>query len=187
MKKNFYKLVFMICLLIPLSFIFSACAPKVVDLTLNGELEIYIGTFSIEDYVLTVELSDETTKQLALSDEFISADDLAKLNTIGTHIITINYNGYSEEFTIVVKKYTFNDLAFNSATYTYDGTSKTIEVENVPSGASVDYNISNTQTNAGEYDITATVTLENYETATLDATLTINKAVYDRFGIKIKM
>lgn len=183
MRKKIFKIIFVICLLLPISFIFSACGPKVVDLTLTGEMEIYIGSFSIEDYSLTVVLSDETTKQFALSEEYVSAEDLAKLSTVGTHTITVNYSGYSEEFTIVVKKYTFNDLVFNSATYTYDGTAKTIEVENLPDGASVDYSILNTQTNVGTYNITATVTLENYETATLDATLTINKADYDMSGV----
>ena len=183
MKKKFLQFIFILCLIFPASFIFSACAPNVVDLTLNGELEIYIGTFSIDDYTLTVELSDETTEQIALSADFISADDLAKLSTLGTHTITVNYNGYSEEFTIIVKKHTFSDLVFNDVTYTYDGTAKTIEVENVPTGASVEYSMSNTQTNAGTYDITATVTLENYETATLDATLTIDKATYDMSGV----
>ena len=61
------------------------------------------------------------------------------------------------------------------AAFTYDGTAKTIEVQGLPAGAQVSYTGA-TQTNAGTYPVTAVVTCEGYQTLTLNATLTINKA-----------
>lgn len=177
MKKKIFIL-FLLCLL-PFAILFSGCNPVVIDLELNGNMEILIGTFKIEDYAITIFKDDDTTTEVALSEKYISSEDLAKLNTIGEHTITINYSNYSEEFTIIVKKHTFANLEFNDATFTYDGNAKTIEVENVPSGANVSYNISNEQTQAGTYEITATVTQQNYEDVTLTATLTIEKAEYN--------
>ena len=55
----------------------------------------------------------------------------------------------------------------------YSGKPYTIEVENAPSGAKITYDISNTQINAGEYVITATVKAEGYKDATFTAKLII--------------
>ncbi len=67
-------------------------------------------------------------------------------------------------------------VSFNSTSYTYDGTEKTITVSgDVPSGVSVSY-ANNTATDAGTYKATATLSGEGYNTLTLNATLTIEKA-----------
>lgn len=71
----------------------------------------------------------------------------------------------------------FVGLTFPSKTVTYDGNEYSITVSGtLPEGASVNYT-NNTATNAGEYNATATVTAEGYNSLTLNSKLTINKAV----------
>lgn len=80
----------------------------------------------------------------------------------------------------VYAKFTVNTITgvtFDDVTTTYNGESVTIEVANLPENATVTYEPANTYTNAGSYPVTATVTLENHLPTTLNATLTINKAI----------
>ena len=70
----------------------------------------------------------------------------------------------------------FSDLVFESYTVTYDGNAHSLEVENLPDGASVTYSAPNQYVDAGVYDICATVSKEDFNDATLEATLTIEKA-----------
>lgn len=79
----------------------------------------------------------------------------------------------------VYAKFTLNTIdgvTFEGATYTYDGNEKTIAVQNLPDGANISYSPSNIQTDAGSYEITATITKENHESKQLTATLLINEA-----------
>ena len=90
--------------------------------------------------------------------------------TAETMEVTEDFNIYAY-FTLN----TIEGVTFDGATFTYDGTEKKIEVAGLPEGASVEYNPSNAQTDAGVYEITAIITKDNYETKTLTATLTINE------------
>ena len=67
------------------------------------------------------------------------------------------------------------DLVFKDRSYTYDGKPKTIEVKGAPEDAEINYSIKNTQTNAGKYKITATVSAEGYNDCEVTATLTIRQ------------
>lgn len=72
----------------------------------------------------------------------------------------------------------FTGLAFTDKTVTYDGNEHEIVLSGtVPEGAQVSYT-SNKGTNAGVYDARVTVSKENYETLTLTAKLTVNKAKF---------
>ncbi len=73
-------------------------------------------------------------------------------------------------------------VTFDSAEYTYDGTEKTIIAQNIPEGITAIYK-NNKATDAGEYNAEITLSGEGYETKTLIATLTINKA--DIIGISL--
>ena len=67
-------------------------------------------------------------------------------------------------------------IIFSDATFTYDGTEKKAEISGVlPDGVSVSYE-NNAATNAGIYNAKAVLSGENYNTLTLDCTLTIKKA-----------
>ena len=67
----------------------------------------------------------------------------------------------------------FENLTFSSETFLYDGLEKTIFVTGVPNGATVTYAPSNVFTEVGEYEVTATISSEGYETMTMFAKLTI--------------
>ena len=73
--------------------------------------------------------------------------------------------------------------SFESATYTYDGSPKTIEVTGLVDGMSVEYKSNNSFTDAGVYDIHAIVTHVDGQIFYLFASLTIEKATYDMSGI----
>ena len=68
-------------------------------------------------------------------------------------------------------------IIFSDAEFTYDGEEHTIAVAGAPAGAAVTYDVANVQKDAGEYEITATVTCEGYNPYTATATLTINAKV----------
>ncbi|MCD8285745.1 MAG: hypothetical protein LUD50_00740 [Clostridia bacterium] len=72
----------------------------------------------------------------------------------------------------------FTGITFEDATYTYDGTEKTIEISGtLPTGATVTYT-NNTATNEGVYNATATLVCDGYNTTTLNATLTIKALTF---------
>lgn len=72
----------------------------------------------------------------------------------------------------------FSGITFESKTYVYDGTEKTVTISgSLPQGTQVSYE-NNAQTNVGAYSAKATLTCEGYQTKTYTATLTINKAVF---------
>lgn len=66
----------------------------------------------------------------------------------------------------------FSDLIFADETVYYDGFEHEIAVKNVPSGAQVEY-IGNKGTKIGEYSATAKVSMDGYNTKTLNAKLII--------------
>ncbi len=65
-------------------------------------------------------------------------------------------------------------VAFEDASYVYDGEEKAIVVSGLPDGASVSY-VNNTLTNVGEIEATATVKQSGYEDLVLKANLTVSK------------
>ncbi len=76
---------------------------------------------------------------------------------------------------------TITGVTLSDATFTYDGTVKSLRVEGVlPEGASVTYT-NNENKNAGVYEVTAVVSAEGYDTLTLTAQLTIEKAKLNQF------
>ena len=73
-------------------------------------------------------------------------------------------------------KQNFTGLTLGDLTVTYDGTEHVVEIAGtVPEGASVAYE-NNKATNAGTYNVKATVTKDNYNALVLTAKLVINKA-----------
>ena len=67
-------------------------------------------------------------------------------------------------------------VTLEDATFTYDGTAKSLAVVGtLPEGVSVEYN-GNGKTDAGTYTVTAVLSGEGYKTLTITAELKINKA-----------
>ena len=160
------------------------------SIAISGPNEIVAGDIDYNDFSLVITYEDDSTTAIELREEFILEEDRAKLNTVGSHSISITYNGTTTTWNITVKENEstgdniFEGVTFEDATYTYDGREKSIEVKGVPDGATVRYNVSNSYTNAGVYPIEATISKEGYKTLVLTATLTINKATYDMSGVK---
>ena len=77
----------------------------------------------------------------------------------------------------------FTDITFTDKTVTYDGTEHSIVIAGeLSNGTKVDYT-NNTGTDAGVYNATAALSGEGYESKTLTAKLTVNKADIPADGI----
>lgn len=76
---------------------------------------------------------------------------------------------------IKTKKGTLTGVTFHPQSFIYDGQPKSIEVSNLPSGATVEYT-GNKVTDTGEHTVTALVKKENYEDLTLTAKIVITPA-----------
>lgn len=77
----------------------------------------------------------------------------------------------------------FEGITLEDATYVYDGTEKTLLINGqLPEGARVTYT-NNKATDAGTYNVTATVSGEGYNTLVLNAKLVIEKATLAKGAI----
>ena len=74
---------------------------------------------------------------------------------------------------ISCKDKTFENLVFENIVFNYDGLEKEIVVKNVPEGAEVEYKPNNKYTEVGIYEVEATISMKDFETITLTATLEI--------------
>jgi len=110
---------------------------------------------------------------------------------VGNYVITWTYTDASgniatQQQNLTVTASPLDQVTFANAAFTYNGSVRTIQVANLPAGASVVYATTpstgtvNGATNAGVYTVTATVTPDvsspNCSPVTLTAQLTINKA-----------
>ncbi len=85
-----------------------------IDLSLLNK-DIYIDDFELEFIRIKQIASNGEVEYIRCDETMLSSSDLNKLNTIGTHTITINYKDYSEQITIMLIEK--NDV--NPVTYTY--------------------------------------------------------------------
>ena len=100
----------------------------------------------------------------------------------GTTVITwtftdANGNSATQTQNVIVVASPVADVTFADGTFVYDGTPHSLAVSGLPAGASVSYE-NNGQTNAGTYQVTATVNpgVSSCPEVVLTATLTIDKA-----------
>ena len=158
---------------------FVACKVTTKSITVNGKSQVFAGEFALADYSLTVSTSDGNTRIEPLMAQNLANVTVEQLQRAGMYNISVVYDGVTTTFALTVVNRTFDGLTFADKTVTYNGSAQSIEVANLPQGARVAYSPSNTCTNAGIYPVTATVSAPNFDTVTLSATLTINKASYD--------
>lgn len=158
---------------------FAACKVTTKSITVNGKSQVFAGEFALADYSLTVSTSDGNTRTEPLTAQNLANVTVEQLQRAGMYNISVVYDGVTTPFALTVVNRNFDGLTFADKTVTYNGSAQSIEVANLPQGATVTYSPSNTFTNAGVYTVTATVSAPNFDTATLSATLTINKASYD--------
>lgn len=76
-------------------------------------------------------------------------------------------------------------MSFDDASYTYDGTQKSLTVLGAPSDANISYT-DNTGTDAGTYHASVSVSKDGYNTWTGSATLTIRQAELGEFSFENK-
>ena len=75
-----------------------------------------------------------------------------------------------------INKATITGITLEGATFTYDGTAKSIAyVGTLPEGVTAEY-AGNGKTEVGDHEVTLTLSGKNYETLTLKATVKITKA-----------
>ena len=180
MKKSLLaKLCILSLVVVCAAMSFVACKVTTKSITVNGKSQVFAGEFALADYSLTVSTSDGNTRTEPLTAQNLANVTVEQLQRAGMYNISVVYDGVTTTFALTVVNRTFDGLTFADKTVTYNGSAQSIEVANLPQGATVTYSPSNTYTNAGVYTVTATVSAPNFDTATLSATLTINKASYD--------
>ncbi|RYJ42994.1 Adhesin AidA-related protein [Flavobacterium beibuense] len=122
---------------------------------------------------------------------------------VGTYVITWTYddgngNTTSQTQTVTVEESPLNAVTFDDAEFVYNGTVQSINVNNLPVGATVTYTTSpetgsdNGAVNAGIYTVTAVVMPQpeafNCAPVTLTATITIERApqtiTFDPLSVK---
>lgn len=179
MKKRYILALLLFGLCALTLFVLTSCGKsEILKIELKGPEELYADEFDLMDYDIVIHTEDGRKKEM-LSARYLSAFDLAKLQTVGTHTFEVKYEGFSTHFTVNLKSRAFEGVSFPSKTYVYDGEPKSITLANLPSGVVVQYNTENTFTNVGEYYISVTITKENYVTETMSATMNIIKGTYD--------
>ena len=180
MKKSLLaKLCILSLVVVCAAMSFVACKVTTKSIAVNGKSQVFAGEFALADYSLTVTTSDGNTRTEPLTAQNLANVTVEQLQRAGMYNISVAYDGVTTAFALTVVNRTFDGLTFVDKTVTYNGSAQSIEVANLPQGATVTYSPSNTYTNAGVYPVTATVSAPNFDTVTLSATLTINKATYD--------
>ena len=113
-------------------------------------------------------------------------DPTASVGTIGTRSFAAtftpnsgNYKSYTVNVSVTVNKKAITIVVVDD-TFTYDGASHSVQVrvDGLVGSDTVTVNGNTTQTNAGRYDVTLSVTNPNYSCNAVNATLVIEKADY---------
>ena len=143
---------------------------------------------------INYELPEGTTVEYPYGNTFINAGEY----NVEAIISKAGYVTKKLNATLIIEKASLDlsNVKFTDNTVEYDGTAKTLEVENLPEGVKVEYEIwnqdktvrLNNAINVGSYVFVAKfgTSDENFDqTQTMDANLTITKASYDMSGVKL--
>ena len=142
---------------------------------------IYRGTFTYNGLRQLPTATAENGVEITIDVKEGNATDVGKYTAVAS-TTNKNYTLTNEtlDYEIVAKTITEEDITklgieFKDATFTYDGTSKSLEVNSLPEGFTVSYK-NNEQVNVGTYEVEAIITGSgNYKgEVTLKATMTIN-------------
>jgi hypothetical protein len=142
---------------------------------------VFVDTDEMDEVTLSVSSSNTNVAIATLANGVIGLTEGA----VGTTTITLTANDgiggiASETFTLTVNKAIATLTAANSIA-TFDGSAKTVSISTVPANLPVTIvysqsgNIVTTPTNAGVYDVVATINDASYQ-GSYTGTLTINKA-----------
>ena len=98
-----------------------------------------------------------------------------------------NYNDLTLNASLTINKATYKGITFDDNEFEYDGNPHSISITGtLPSTSTVTYTsdvagVTNTATDVGEYNITATITDKNFNTLVLTAKMTIKTEDEERF------
>ncbi|QOD60284.1 T9SS type A sorting domain-containing protein [Polaribacter haliotis] len=161
---------------------------KVLKATLTiskATLQSY--TLNNESYVF-----DGNTKSIKIKECLPEGASVSYTNNevsnVGVYEVTAtisgaNYTAQVLKATLSIVKATLNGLGLTSKNFVYDGTPKSLAIlGNLPNGVSVSYS-SNSFTNAGSHEVTATISGANYEDLILRANVIIAKATLIGFTL----
>ena len=144
----------------PFNLVWDASISNEDDSTSNDMVDT--GLLATLTFMVSEEAAiDETFKiKVAVAEAYDKNIDDVPF-TGSTSVVTIQGNAWD------------SSIKLEDQSFTYDGTEKNLRVTgNLPEGAEVTY--SEPQTDAGTYDVTATITCPGYATKTLTAKMTIN-------------
>lgn len=178
MKTKFVKAFAVMAIVLLVALTLTACRVTTKSIAVNGAKQVYAGEFDLADYSIVVATSDGNMRTELLTAQNLANVTVEQLQKAGVYDISVVYDGVTITFMLAVVNRTFDGLAFADKTVTYNGTAQSIEVANLPQGATVSYSPSNSYTNAGMYPVTATVSAPDFDTITLSATLTITRATH---------
>ncbi len=85
-----------------------------------------------------------------------------------------HYNTLTMSAILLIEPLAFENITFESVSVDYDGKAHRVEVVGAPSGATVEYDKSNSYVLPGVYNVCATISMVGYKTQKMEATLTIN-------------
>ena len=167
-------------------FLLTSCTNYVVidhiEMVNKETIEFEAGDYSFDGIKINVFYADGETKELDLTDDMVPEVERLNFYKIGEHDVNVVYmNRYQTTMKIKVVRHDFDDIySLNSYTCTYDGKPHKVELNyELPEGAKIEYLYGNTFTNAGVYDVIGVISKNGYNSKTLRATLTIEKAEYD--------
>ncbi|WP_262250458.1 hypothetical protein, partial [Parapedobacter soli] len=158
----------------------------------NHETLVLEAALTIEKAVATITADDEQFRTYDGTQQLVSAT-LDHTETtlafspqqgyaaLGDYTITItaeettNYLEATKTVRLVVEDPSWDDIAFYDATFAYNGAAHSIFVSHLPTAATAVYT-GNAQTDAGVYEVTATVSMVGHTDLELTAMLTIEKA-----------
>lgn len=147
-------------------------------------VEIEPGEFPYGEYKLIVTYASGETEEIPLTEDMIPEEEKIKLYRRGKQKIAVFYNGAKCEISVNVKYKSLEHVQLKDKTVVYTGQPFSMVTEgDLPADVTVRYPYGNSFTNAGEYDVTAVIYGDSYQTLTLSAKLTILKADYDMSGV----
>ena len=154
---------------------------NITGISFNSETLVYDG----DPHTLTITGTLPSGGSVSYSNNGPYTD--AGVYQMGAVISAPNYNNLSLSATLTIQKATFTGITFNDGEFEYDGTPHSIAVVGtLPSTSTVTYTsdvqgVTNTATDIGEYNITATITDKNFNTLVLTAKMTIKTDDEERF------
>ncbi|WP_343328877.1 MBG domain-containing protein [Polaribacter staleyi] len=164
-----------------------------VNLVLKANLivnEAVFGGFTLSDKNYDY---DGVSKSILISEVLPTGTSVSYLNNNKTNagvyevVATISKENYKDlilKATLTIAKLTLNNLSFEDEVFVYDETPKSLKISgNLPTEVSVSYT-NNAFTEAGVYEVEATISGGNYEDLILKANLTIIKATLNDFSFK---